>query len=238
MRSLGVCLDPKHEIQRDRRYYEVATPGSLAERLTARARDEIYRDFLKLTRADRASAVLDVGVSDVVGEAANHLERMYPHPERITAAGLGEGTAFRATFPRTAYTRIEAGAKLPFADQSFDIAASNAVLEHVGSEAGQRAFLAELARVARRVFVSVPHRYFPVEHHTGIPLLHWTDSSFRIACRVTGKMAWAEPENLILMTHKRLRALWPDGGKIGRTGLRLGPLSSNLYLFIERKQRE
>jgi len=226
-------VNSTNETELDRRYYEVATPGSLAERLAARARERIYRDFLTLTRADRDRSLLDVGVSDVVGDAANHLERMYPHPERITAAGLGEGAAFRAAFPMVRYVRIEAGKGLPFADREFDIAASNAVLEHVGSEAGQRAFLAELARVARTVFVSVPHRYFPVEHHTGIPFLHWTDGSFRLACRATGKTTWAQPENLILMTRQRLRALWPNGGNIGATGLRLGPFSSNLYLFIE-----
>lgn len=179
--------------------------------------------------------VLDVGASDVVGAGANALERLYPHPSRLTAAGLGEGSDFRAAFPAVAYRRIEANRPLPFTDFQFDIATSNDVLEHVGSVENQRAFLAELCRVGRRVFVAVPNRMFPVEHHTSIPLLHYTDLTFRLACSLLGRSEWTRAENLILMQHGRLAALVPRHVKaeVGYCGLRLGPFSSNLYLSIE-----
>ncbi len=221
----------------DGRYYEVAGPGSLAERLVIAARDGIYRDFLRLACPTPDSTLLDVGVSDVVNDAANMIERQYPARHRVTAVGLGAALQFQAAYPEVAYRRIEPGAPLPFADASFDIATSNAVLEHVGSPERQAAFVAELARVARVVFVSVPHRFFPVEHHTGIPLLHWTDRSFAVACRALGKAKWAEPAELILMTRARLRRLGREGAagrpiRIGSTGIRLGPCSSNLFLLI------
>src|SRR5262249_44706069 len=152
-------------------YYEVAGPRSLGERLAIMARDRIYDDMMRLCRPAREHTILDVGVSDVVNDAAHMLEREYPRPERITAVGLGEGRAFQAAYPKVAYRQIEASRQLPLPDQSFDFAVSNAVLEHVGSAANQAAFVAELVRVARTVFISVPHRYFPVEHHTAIPLL-------------------------------------------------------------------
>ena len=217
----------------DGKYYEVVAPQSFSERLMIRARDRIYDDFMRMCRPGRDDAVLDVGVSDVTGDAANVLERRYPWPERITAAGLGAADAFRTAFPRVTYRRIEANRPLPFADGAFAVAASNAVLEHVGSEAAQRRFVSELLRVGRRVFLTVPHRYFPVEHHTAIPFLHWSDAGFALACRRLGKQDWAEAENLILMTRRRLRAACPPGARvsIGATGLLLGPCSSNLYLF-------
>jgi hypothetical protein len=134
----------------DGKYYEVARSHSLAERLTARARDRIYADFLRLCAPDPADSILDVGVSDVVGDAANVLERLYPYPDRITATGLGAGNDFRVSFPAVAYRQVVPNQLLPFADDSFAIAASNAVLEHVGSIANQRFFITELLRVARR----------------------------------------------------------------------------------------
>lgn len=223
----------------DERYYQVSTPGSLAERLVVRARDHIYRDFLTWANPSPTSSIVDVGVSDVVGEAANVLERTYPHLDRITAVGLGKAPEFQAAFPQVAYRQIEAGQPLPFPDQAFDIATSNAVLEHVGSEEAQLFFVKELARVARKVFISVPHRYFPVEHHTGIPLLHWADATFRAACALTGKVEWVEPANLILITRSRLERLRPGGWKahIGFTGIQLGPLSSNLFMYLSDPER-
>jgi SAM-dependent methyltransferase len=220
----------------DQKYYQVAPPGSFAERMVSRARDNIYRDFMRLTRPDETSTVLDVGVSDVVGEAANVLERKYPHRHRITAVGLGTATAFQQAFPEITYRRIEPGERLPFDDASFDIVTSNAVLEHVGSAEAQAGLVAEMARVGRQAFISVPHRLFPVEHHTAIPLLHWLDATFRPACAMLGKQEWADPANLILMTRRRLRRLVPAQAqvRIGLTGIQLGPLSSNIYMHVRQ----
>jgi SAM-dependent methyltransferase len=219
----------------DAKYYQVAGSGSLGERMMGRARERIYNDFIRICRPRPEETILDVGVSDVTADAANLLEHRYPLPERITAAGLGIAADFRAAFPRVAYRQIAADRPFPFADGSFDIATSNAVLEHVGSPENQRRFVAELMRVATRVFLTVPHRFFPVEHHTAIPLLHWTDFGFAIACQVFGKRDWRRPENLILMSRRRLRAASPPGARveIGATGIPLGPCSSNLYLYTQ-----
>jgi hypothetical protein len=92
-----------------------------------------------------------------------------------------------------------------------------------------------LCRVAKRVFITVPNRFFPVEHHTAIPFAHYQDGAFRFACRLTGKSEWAREDNLILMTRARLRELAAPAGRsaeIGYTGLPIGPFSSNLYLAI------
>jgi hypothetical protein len=43
----------------------------------------------------------------------------------------------------------------------------------VGRRAEQVAFVQELCRVADRVFVTTPNRWFPVEVHTLLPLVHW-----------------------------------------------------------------
>jgi len=218
----------------DEKYYQAMPSRSLSERLVIAARDRIYDDFIRCCRPAPHDTILDIGVSDVVNDAANMLERKYPHPERITALGLGRGEDFRAAFPQVAYTHIEPNQRLPFGDKTFAIAASNAVLEHVGSAEHQAFFVSELTRVAHKVFISVPNRYFPVEHHTAIPVLHFWDVTFAPACRWVGKDEWADEKNLILMTRRRLASLAPPGATIDYTGLRLGPFSSNLILFVDQ----
>ncbi len=161
------------------------------------------------------------------------LEQQYPFPDRLTAAGLGAPSAFQFAHPEINYVQIVPGQALPFPDQHFSIATSNAVLEHVGSTDAQAWFISELTRVARSLFLTVPHRFFPIEHHTGLPLLHWSDWTFAQACRATGKGEWAEQANLILMSRRRLAKLFTDySARIGYTGLSLGPLSSNLYVHV------
>lgn len=220
-------------------YYEVAKPKSLAEKVMIAARDAIYRTYTGFYGAKPEDSILDVGVSDVVTNGDNMLERKHPHPQAITAAGLGEGAAFRTAFPEVAYVQVQPNAPLPFADRHFRVAVSNAVLEHVGSPDAQEQFVAEMLRVADNVFLTVPNRYFFVEHHTLLPLLHWSDALFPMACRLTGKAKWAQPETLILMSRRRLNEIatlvaGPGGWAVGYTGIAAGPCSSNLYLNIRR----
>jgi hypothetical protein len=69
--------------------------GSVAERLLIAARDRIFGDFVSRMRPAASDEILDVGVSDVINDAANVLERRYAHPQNITACGLGAGAGFK-----------------------------------------------------------------------------------------------------------------------------------------------
>jgi 2-polyprenyl-3-methyl-5-hydroxy-6-metoxy-1,4-benzoquinol methylase len=99
------------------------------------------------------------------------------------------------------------GTNLPFEDDSFDIAFSNAVVEHVGGRDEQRRFVHELCRVAPRVFVSTPNRRFPVEVHTLVPFLHWLPQPARDrAFAALRRDAWRGVE---LLNRRELLALFP-----------------------------
>jgi SAM-dependent methyltransferase len=135
--------------------------------------------FMETMRPGPETRVVDVGVGDTgfgtePGLAASHnfFEALYPWPERITAVSDVPLPHFARAFPQV--ERVVAdGTDLPFEDDAFDIAFSNAVIEHVGGREEQRRFVEELCRVAARVFVSTPNRWFPLEAHTLVPLVHW-----------------------------------------------------------------
>ncbi len=131
---------------------------------------------MELYRPGPETTVLDVGVTDAPfggGSSDNFFEALYPWPERITAVGHTDLSRFTDAFPAVHAVRAD-GRELPFEDAAFDLGFSNAVVEHVaGGRDGQRRFVGELCRVARRVFVTTPNRWFPLDPHTLLPFAHW-----------------------------------------------------------------
>jgi SAM-dependent methyltransferase len=59
---------------------------------------------------------------------------------------------------------------LDFSDQSFDLAMSNSVIEHVSDQA---AFAREMLRVGRSIYCQTPAKWFPVEPHLLGLFVHW-----------------------------------------------------------------
>jgi SAM-dependent methyltransferase len=148
----------------------------VASRVSMRSRERKLQLFLELLQPGPETTVVDVGVTDApfgAGSTDNFFEALYPWPERITGVGRTELDRFAAAFPQVRAVQAD-GRDLPFGDAEFDLGFSNAVVEHVaGGREGQRQFVHELCRVARRVFVTTPNRRFPLEVHTLLPFVHW-----------------------------------------------------------------
>ena len=225
----------------DELYYANSGGLNFARRISMRARTAIFRLFMEEMRPGPDTSVLDVGVYLDVGTSpgagceVNVLEQLYPHRERLTCAGIGDGAAVRAAYPGVRFAELTPHAPLPFADGEFDVAYSNAVIEHVGSRAQQRAFLAEMCRVSRRVFVVAPNRLFPVEHHTCLPLVSYLPTRvFRALAARTRYAFWAEEANLNPLLACQLVALFPPGrpARVRHAGLGVGAFKSNLVAIL------
>ena len=108
---------------------------------------------------------------------------------------------------------------MPFADGAFDVVYSNAVIEHVGGRERQEAFVREALRVGRRVFVTTPNRWFPIEVHTRLPLVHWLpEGPAGRAYDLAGK-SWARENRLLGPSD--LGLLFPGPVEIRNLGLTL-----------------
>ena len=189
----------------------------VASRVSMRSREHKLRLFLDLLAPGPETTVVDVGVTDAPfgdGSTDNFFEALYPWPERITAVGHTGLDRFEAAFPSVTAVRAD-GRSLPFADAEFDVGFSNAVVEHVaGGRDGQRAFVHELCRVARRVFVTTPNRWFPLEVHTLLPFVHWLPPGPR--SRVLHFEDVLDP-----LGPKEFAALFPYSVRVINTGMTL-----------------
>ena len=126
------------------------------------------------------TTVVDVGVDDApLRRAADGLR----HAQLLRGALPLAGADHRARPARAATASARASRRcrtsratrceLPFADGAFDVGFSNAVIEHVGGRERQRRSSPRRSASRRRVFVTTPNRWFPVELHTRLPFVHW-----------------------------------------------------------------
>ena len=194
--------------------YNVARPGSLPVRIAAHQRRKMFDEFVAQTRIRAGDTLLDVGVTSDRGyDHSNYVEAWWPDPAHIIAIGLDDAGFLESTYPGLHFVRAD-GCDLPFADASFDFVHSSAVLEHVGCRARQTRFLHELFRVARRgIFVTTPNRWFPVEFHTMLPLLHWLPVRWhRALLNAIGHKFFAAEENLNLLSPGSLGAVAREAG--------------------------
>jgi len=196
----------------------------LADQISLRSRRRKFALFMETIAPTAETTVLDVGADDVAFgagtgcETLNFFEEMYPWPDRITALGLHEGDHFRASYPEVRYVQGDALA-LPFEDGAFDVVFSNAVIEHVGGLEQQRRFVAESLRVAGRAFITTPNRWFPVEVHTRLPLVHWLPDTLAHRAYDLARKPWAK-ENRLLGPGS-LRRLLPPEARVVNLGMTL-----------------
>ena len=191
--------------------------GELAARASLWNRRRKLALFLETMKPGPETRVVDVGVGDTgfgtepgLASSHNFFEALYPWPERIIAVSDVPLPNFAREFPMVRCVTAS-GTELPFEDDAFDLAFSNAVVEHVGARDQQRRFVAELCRVAPRVFVSTPNRWFPFETHTLLPFIHWlprpaSDRAFD----ALGRDNWEQVE---LLSKRGLLDLFPPSVK-------------------------
>jgi ubiquinone/menaquinone biosynthesis C-methylase UbiE len=218
--------------------YNIAAPDSLPVRIAAHQRRKMFKRFMQDTGVTATERILDVGVtSDRSYQASNYLEAWYPHKHMVTAVGIDDASFLCGQYPGVRFVMAD-GLRLPFREEAFDVVHSSAVIEHVGSLARQCAFVAECCRVARRaVFITTPNRWFPVEFHTVLPLVHWLPKeAFRALMRRTGRGFFAEERNLNLMTARALSraAVANSGFRHEVSSVALAGWPSNLLLNMRR----
>lgn len=189
----------------------------------------MYKTFWEMIQPNETTRIVDVGVTpDTALVESNFFEELYPYKHNLTATSIEEASFLESRYQGLKFVRTS-GSELPFPDNSFDVAVSFAVLEHVGSRDRQRQFVSELVRVARRVFLTTPDRSFPIEVHTFLPLLHWLPQPVhQRVLRGLGMEFWAKTENLNLLDRKDLLTMFPGEIKVHTCSHRILGVSSNL----------
>jgi ubiquinone/menaquinone biosynthesis C-methylase UbiE len=208
---------------------------SLAYWLSGRNRRKKWKIFMKKIKPKADMSVLDIGYTDrEYSRYDNFLEKNYPYTRKITALGVEEPLEFSDNYPEVRVVKYP-GSRFPFSDKQFDIAWSNATIEHVGGFERQLEFLKEINRVAKKAFITTPNRNFPIEVHTRTPLLHFLPKDFFDKyLKFTGQ-EWAAGDYMNLLSLGDIKRLLKMAGikKYKIIKNRLGFLTLDFVIILQ-----
>jgi hypothetical protein len=185
--------------------------------------------FLDLVQPPRGALVLDLGGGN--GEFMSRLLRTADI--EVTIADLPGSELHLARARNMKTVELAEGESLPFASGAFDVVFCNSVIEHVTvpkadcmtkrfsnkewtkrSRENQRRFALEVRRVGRSYFVQTPHRAFPIESHTWLPLAGWMPHNTVVnVVRLSDKF-WVKRCGYVdwsLLGPRDMRTFFPDG---------------------------
>lgn len=198
----------------------------LKEDLSYAVRKRVFAAFLRACGPSPGSRAADFGVTAERSHPTHaFFERLYPHPGSLTAIGREDSDWIPEEFPGVTFLKADLRS-IPVPDLHFDVGICNAVVEHAGDPAAQRHLVHEVCRTCRRVLFTTPNRWFPVELHTFLPLVHWLPKpAFRGILRTLGYGALSLEENLNPLGAREFLALFPEGREnrlldVSRLGLR------------------
>ena len=200
-------------------------------------RRKMYQIFLKNISIDDQTTILDVGTAPSIEEHENYLVHQYKWKKNLTCLSNQDCSILKSKYNDLKLVKDD-GRKSSLEDSSFDIVYSNATIEHVGNSQNQMNFIQECVRLSKsKIFISMPNRYFPIDFHSKIPLIHMLPKNIhRRIIKFFGESFFGHEENLNLLGKKDL-ILFLEKLNIKKFKIikhKLLFLTSNIILIIEK----
>ena len=200
-------------------------------------RRKMYQILLKNISIDDQTTILDVGTAPSIEEHENYLVHQYKWKKNLTCLSNQDCSILKSKYNDLKLVKDD-GRKSSLEDSSFDIVYSNATIEHVGNSQNQMNFIQECVRLSKsKIFISMPNRYFPIDFHSKIPLIHMLPKNIhRRIIKFFGESFFGHEENLNLLGKKDL-ILFLEKLNIKKFKIikhKLLFLTSNIILIIEK----
>ena len=175
---------------------------SIFKKITINARNEFFRIFKENTKYSISKSIIDIGTTPSLDAEQNILLDRTKKNQNITCLSNQNCKILSKKYPNIKRFITIDGKSTKLPNNSFDIVHSNATIEHVGSRANQVLFIKECLRISKKkVFIQTPNRFYPLDFHTTLPLIHWLPKNIhRKILKIIGLNFYASEKNLNLLS--------------------------------------
>lgn len=195
---------------------------------------------LRRKRFERIARILDLEPTDRIldlgcGPGGRSVASYSPRNE-IVGVDLLDPEEVNVEHPNFRYIKADAADMHEFADDSFDVAISVGMLEHVRPYENLRRAAKETQRVARRYCFVVPHKYAFLETHFYLPLFAiwpgWLKSSLikRFTLGTQQRQPSGEWQRINWLSRREWRAVFDDPNLVIKNHW-YGPLMQYYLIF-------
>lgn len=203
-----------------KRFSNYDSQGSVGSRLRKKRVGPLLEMIDSVFEEKGSVRIVDLGGAENYWDILSE-QYLSSHNVEITIVNL-PGTSMPDDHGSFRFVAADACNLAEMEDESFHIAHSNSVVEHVGDWMRMVAFANELSRVSKRYFVQTPNFWFPVEPHCMTPFFHWLPKPMRLWLVSKFRLGhWKKAssvdesvrivERARLLNKKMLQALFEDG---------------------------
>lgn len=169
-------------------------------------RQKIHEIFIKESGYNLDSSLLDIGTSNTDDTNHNLILQKTVKNKNIYSLSNTNLDKIKLKYGNVKKFYKADGRNTGLTNKFFDIVYSSATLEHVGSFEEQIQFIKEAYRLSKKItFITTPNRFYPIDFHTKIPLIHWFPKKIhRFILNLLGLSFYAKESNLNLLDVKTI----------------------------------
>ena len=185
---------------------------NLIKKIIEKERNKFFIILKKKTHYTDSKKIIDIGTTPNLNKFNNIILDKLKNNKNVTSLSNLDCKILSKKYPNIKkFIKCEIK-KNNLCDSSFDIVHSNATIEHIGSYKNQLLFIKECLRISKKfVFIQTPNRFFPIDFHTLLPLVHWLPKFIhREFLKLINLNFYSKEKNLNLLCKKNLTRMCKD----------------------------